>query len=114
LTDVAFYRGRKPPRFLPSHMPVARLDDAYSHDDDWASKLCPAGTGLEPIEAVMAAIEAEKPFLDKTDAYVLDWMVKQDRALTQAAADIGMTKGGFSKRVRKLADRLQKRVRNEK
>jgi hypothetical protein len=107
---VAFYRGRKPPRFLPGYMPVARLDDAYGHDDDWVSKLWAtiAGKDLEPLDppanrdtdtgtlrfylAAIAAIEAEKqkPSLEKTDAHVLDWlhecMVKQrPRTLTQAA-----------------------------
>jgi len=131
--------GRKPPRLLPGYMPVARLDDAYGHDDDWVSKLSDtiAGKDLEPLDppanrdtdigtgqaylATIAAIEAEKqrPSLDKTDAYVLDWMldrmVKQrPRTLTQAAADMGMTKGGFSKRFRKLANRLRERIRTQR
>ena len=43
--DVKFYKGRKPPRFLPQYMPMARLDDAYSHQDgsdgesDWKTTL---------------------------------------------------------------------------
>ena len=32
--DAKFYKGRKPPRFLPQYMPMARLDDAYSHSED--------------------------------------------------------------------------------
>jgi hypothetical protein len=31
--DVKFYKGRKPPRFLPKYMPMARLDDAYGHNN---------------------------------------------------------------------------------
>ena len=29
--DVKFYKGRRPPQFLPKWMPMARLDDMWSH-----------------------------------------------------------------------------------
>ena len=32
--DVKFYEGRTPPRFLPKWMPMARLDDMWSHNQE--------------------------------------------------------------------------------
>ena len=43
--DVKFYKGRRSPRFLSKFMPMARFDDAYSHQDgsegesDWKTTL---------------------------------------------------------------------------
>ena len=37
--DVKFYKGRKPPRFLPKWMPMARLDDMWSHNQEEGDSL---------------------------------------------------------------------------
>src|SRR5215471_759558 len=37
--DVRTYKGRKPPKHYPDHIPMMRLDDAYSHSDEWKGTL---------------------------------------------------------------------------
>src|SRR5262249_43478569 len=63
-TDVRTYKGRKPPKHYPDHIPMMRLDDAYSHSDEWK------GTLHDTIAASRTVSDAEQ----------------QDRLIRDAAA----------------------------
>jgi hypothetical protein len=122
--DVKFYKGRKPPRHLPQYMPMARLDDAYSHQDgsngesDWKTTLhdtIAAGRGGMALEQEMqealAKAAAIRPTLtNKTDIEMLDSLVARLRGnseggLTKIAQEIGITKGAASKAFQRLKKR---------
>src|SRR5262249_38837815 len=62
--DVRTYKGRKPPKHYPDHIPMMRLDDAYSHSDEWK------GTLHDTIAAGRTVSDAEQ----------------QDRLIRDAAA----------------------------
>src|SRR5215471_7038118 len=52
--DVKTYKGRKPPKHYPDHIPMMRLDDTYSHSDEWK------GTLHDIIAAGRPVSDAEK------------------------------------------------------
>ena len=106
--DVKFYKGRRPPRFRQERKPMVRLDDAYSHDDEWVGKLSDtiiAGGAMPETfdeQLVIDAANAEQPFLSGRELAALDWSLgllsgTDHRSLVQFADDQGMTKGGASK-----------------
>ncbi len=77
--DVKFYKGRKPPRFLPQYMPMARLDDAYSHSEDGKRSLHdliaqPDVSGAKKeLQAGLEAAKIVRPSLtNKNDIAMLD------------------------------------------
>jgi DNA-directed RNA polymerase specialized sigma subunit len=116
--DVKFYKGRRSPRFLPKFMPMARLDDAYSHHDDdgeWKRSLhdtIAAGRdAMELEQQKQAALEeaaAIRPKLkNRSDIDMLDSLVARLRGdaeggLSEIAKEIGITKGAASKVVVRL------------
>jgi hypothetical protein len=127
--DVKFYKGRRPPRFLSKFMPMARFDDAYSHQDgsdgasDWKRTLhdtIAAGReGMTVEQEMQEALEkaaAIRPKLtNKSDIAMLDSLVARLRGdakggLTAIAEEIGITKGAASK----VAQRLKKRLAGQK
>jgi hypothetical protein len=77
--DVRTYKGRKPPKHYPDHIPMMRLDDAYSHSDEWKGTLhdtIAAGRPVSDAEKqhrlIRDAAAAERPFLSKNEMPVLD------------------------------------------
>jgi hypothetical protein len=118
--DVKFYKGRKPPRYLPQYRPMARLDDAYSHQDEaWKTNLHDTIEGEkaaksfeeEMREALAQAAIIRPKLTNKSDIAMLDSLVARLRGdatggLTAIAKDIGITKGAASK----VAGRLRKAV----
>jgi hypothetical protein len=122
--DLKFYKGRKPPRFLPQYMPMARLDDAYSHQDgsngesDWKRTMHDTiaagreGMALEQeMQEALAKAAAIRPTLtNKTDIEMLDSLVARLRGdvrggLSAIAEEIGITKGAASKAFQRLKKR---------
>jgi len=120
--DVKAYKARKPPRHHPEHMPMARLDDAYTHSDEWKGTLHDAIVAGQPVSdaeqqdrLVRDAVAAERPFLSKNELPVLDWIEAQllgtdKRLLVQVARDCGITKGAASKIKNRLIKKLQARL----
>jgi len=120
--DVRTYKGRKPPKHYPDHMPMMRLDDAYSHSDEWKGTLhdtIAAGRTVSDAEQqdrlIRDAVTAERPFLSKNELPVLDWIEAQlqgtdKRLLVQVARDLGITKGAASKIKNRLIKKLQARI----
>jgi hypothetical protein len=114
--DVKFYKGRKPPRFLPQYMPMARLDDAYSNDDGEGKRSYHdtiaaerAAKGLdEEMKEVLGMAAAIRPRLtNKNDIAMLDALEARLRGdaeggLSVVAKEIGITKGAASKVVTRL------------
>jgi DNA-directed RNA polymerase specialized sigma subunit len=118
--DVKFHKGRRPPRFRPERKAIVSLDEAYTHDDEWVSKLSEtiaAGSRDEPLDArlIIDAGNAERPFLSKHQAAALDWMFGRmnetdTRSLVQFADDQGISKGYASKLQDQVIRKLQRRV----
>jgi hypothetical protein len=121
--DVKFYKGRKPPRFLPKWMPMARLDDAYNHQDGSDGTSDGKRTLHDTIAANQDAAEQEKQaaleaaaavrpkLTDKNDIAMLDRLVARLRGdavggLSEIASEIGITKGAASK----VSERLKKAI----
>jgi hypothetical protein len=116
--DVRFYKGRRSPRFLAKYMPMARLDDAYSHQDgdsDWKTSLHDTIAGeraaksyeQECREALKKAAAIRPTLTNKNDVAMLDALVARLNGnavggLTAIAKDIGITKGAASKVARRL------------
>jgi hypothetical protein len=120
--DVKFYKGRRPPRFRQERKPVVRLDDAYSHDDEWIGKLSDtivAGGAIPETfdeQLVMEAANAERPFLSEREVATLDWLLgllngADHRSLVQFADDQGMTKGGASKLRDRVCGKIERRLK---
>ena len=59
VVDLKFYKGRQPPRFLPKWQPMARLDDAYSHQDEDSEKATLHDVTYSP-DALREAAAAEE------------------------------------------------------
>jgi hypothetical protein len=103
--DAVSYRGGKRPKFLPTYLPMARLDDAYTHDDGWVGKLrdviasgAPVPSADQENRDLQVAIEAERPFLSDSERHMLDFAIDPgDRTQSGAGAEIGLSKGGASK-----------------
>jgi len=118
--DVKFHKGRRPPRFRPERKAIVSLDDAYTHDDEWVSKLSETiaeGSRDESRDerVLIAAGNAERPFLSKHQAAALDWMFGRmnetdTRSLVQFADDQGISKGYASKLQDQVIRKLQRRV----
>jgi hypothetical protein len=120
--DVKFYKGRKPPRFLPKYMPMARLDDAYHQDVDgesWKTSLHDTiaddrdhVSHEQEVQKAIADAEAIRPKLtNTTDIALLDSVIARVKnpgdtkgTLSEIAKEIGITKGVASK----VAARLRK------
>ena len=113
--DVKFYKGRKPPRFLPKWMPMARLDDMWSHSQeedgdslhDTVASPDVSSTYEKELQAALEAVKARTRQPERLR--VLDWLEAnlESRAsggLDQMAKDLGMRKGTASK----VAHRLSK------
>ena len=97
--DVRFYRGRRSPRFLRKWMPMARLDDAYSHQDgadgdsDWKTSLHDtiveeraAKSTEQEMQEYLAKAAAIRPQLtNKSDVDMLDSLVARLAATPRAA-----------------------------
>ena len=116
VVDLKFYKGRQPPRFLPKWQPMARLDDAYSHQDE-ADKTTLHDITADGSEAKAAEEERQKALADaaairpkltnKSDIDMLDALVERLRGdaeggLIEVAKEIGITKGAASKVVQRL------------
>jgi hypothetical protein len=108
-------KRRKPPNLNPDRIPMASLDDAYTHDEDWVGKLSDTiADGATPPSvdrAIIAAFEAERPFLNRREAPVADWLIGwltgiDSRSLVQFADDQKISKGYASK----LRDRVAAKV----
>jgi hypothetical protein len=121
--DVKFYKGRRPPRFRQDRKPMARLDDAYSHDDEWVGRLSDtivAGGAIPETfdeRLVIDAANEERPFLSERELAALDWSLgllngTDHRSLVQFADDQGMTKGGASKLRDRVWEKIEQRVKN--
>ena len=120
--DVRTYKGRKPPNHYPDHIPMMRLDDAYSHSDQWKGTLhdtIAAGRPVSDAEKqhrlVRDAVVAERPFVSKNELPVLDWIEGQllgidRRLLIQVARAHRVTKGAASKIKNRLIKKLQARL----
>ena len=120
VVDLKFYKGRQPPRFLPKWQPMARLDDAYSHQDEDSEKatlhdvtyspdaLREATAAEERKQEALAEVAAIRPTLtNKSEIDMLDALEAQlrgdaDGGLVEVAKEIGITKGAASKVVRRL------------
>jgi hypothetical protein len=120
--DVKFYKGRRPPRFRQDRKPMVRLDDAYSHDDEWVGKLSDtivAGGAVPETcneQLVIEAATAERPFLSEREIAALDWSLgllngSDHRSLVQFADDQGMTKGGASKLKDRVWGKIERRLK---
>ena len=117
---MKFHKGRRPPRFRRERKAIVSLDDAYTHDDEWVSKLSEtiaAGSRDEPLDArlIIDAGNAERPFLSKHQAAALDWMFGRmnetdTRSLVQFADDQGISKGYASKLQDQVIRKLRRRV----
>ena len=65
--DVKFYKGRKPPRFLPKWMPMARLDDMWSHNQeedslhDSIASPDASSTYEKELQAALEVVKAIRP-----------------------------------------------------
>ena len=123
--DVKFYKGRRPPRFLPKFMIMARLDDMYSHHPDAEdghslhdSVAAPdtSSTYEKELQAAMEAVKALRPTLaNKNEIAVLDALEarlegRASGGFDQMAKELGMLKGTASK----VAHRLAKLIRGRK
>lgn len=133
--DIAFYKGKKPPKFKPtSALRFVSLSEHYEHEDGWVGSLYDtvvdgshAGdlkddladiAGLSPEQKAkmapfvterLAIIEAERQFMSPNKSKMLDWMLDHGgRSQGQAAAEIGITKGYASKIVCKITDTLRR------
>ena len=123
--DLKFYKGRRPPRFLPKWMPMAPLDDAYGHRDadnqdaDNGRLLQETITDgrdhmshEQQVQKAIADAEAIRPKLtNTTDIAMLDSVIARVKnpgdtkgTLSEIAKEIGITKGAASK----VAARLRK------
>jgi len=120
--DVKFYKGRRPPRFRQDRKPMVRLDDAYSHDDEWVGKLSDtivAGGAIPEDfneQLVIDAANAERPFLSEREVAALDWSLgllsgSDHRSLVQFADDQGITKGGASKLKDRVWGKIERRLK---
>ena len=121
--DIKFYKGRKPPRFQPTHVATCPLDEAYRNDDNWRGSLHetiadgkPRSAEQEQERLIVDAANAIRPFRSKREIPVLDWMIgqltgtdKRNQALL--ARDIGMTPGAVTKIRDRLADELHRHIR---
>ena len=115
--DVKFYKGRKPPRFLPKWMPMARLDDMWSHNQeeegdslhDTVASPDVSSTYEKELQAALEAVKAIRPTrTNPSDLRVLDWLEaslegRTSGGLDQMAKDLGMLKGTASKVAHRLA-----------
>jgi DNA-directed RNA polymerase specialized sigma subunit len=122
--DVRTYRGRKPPKHHPEYMPMMRLDDAYTHSDEWKGTLhdtIAAGRPVSDAEKqhrlIRDAVASERPFLSKNELTVLDWiegrLLRTDRRLLiQVARALGITKGAASKIKNRLINKLQAKLKS--
>ena len=122
---MKFYKGRRSPRFLPKFMPMARLDDMYSHHDnedgDWKRSLHDTIAGVDASaeeenqrQLQLETLAAIRPSLtNENDIAVLDQAIARLRGdaaggLSAIAKEIGITKGAASKvvvRLKKAAGR---------
>jgi hypothetical protein len=124
--DLKFYKGRRPPRFLPKWMPMARLDDMWSHhpNSDTEVEINPhevtaapdtSSTYEKELQAAMEAVKAVRPTLTNTNEIaVLNALeaVLEGRTgggLDRIAKDLGMLKGTVSKVARRLAGKFRVR-----
>jgi hypothetical protein len=122
VVDIKFYKARQPPRFLPRWQPMARLDDAYSHqNEDGDSEkttlhdtvyspdaLREAASAEEERRGILAHIAAVRPTLtNKTEIDMPDALEARlhgvaGGGLIDVAKEIGITKGAASKVVQRL------------
>jgi hypothetical protein len=120
--DVVPYRGGKRPKFLPTYLPMARLDDSYTHEDGWVGTLhdiiasgAPVSSAEQEDRDIQAAVEAERPFLSDSERHMLDFAIDPgDRTQSGAGAEIGLSKGGASKALSRALTRLASRVNGRK
>jgi hypothetical protein len=117
--DAKFYKGRKPPRFLRKWMPMARLDDMWTHNqqedehslhDTVASPDASSAYEKELQAALEAFREIRPTLINKNSIDVLDALEarlegRASGGLDQMAKDLGMLKGTVSKVVHRLAVR---------
>jgi hypothetical protein len=120
--DIKFHKGRRPYKYRPTHMPMARLDDAYGHDDAWRGSLhdviaagAPRSDAERQEALILDAAGAIRPFRSKREIPVLDWMVGQltgtdTRNQALLAMDIGMTPGAVTKIRDRLATELRRHL----
>ena len=133
--DIAFYKGKKPPKFKPtSALRFVSLSEHYEHEDGWVGSLYDTVAdgshaddlrdtladiaALPPeqkdkmapfVAARLAIIEAERQFMNPNESKMLDWMLDHGgRSQGQAAAEIGITKGYASKIVGRITDTLRR------
>ena len=119
--DIAFYKGRNPPKFSPDYIQIVSLSETVTHDDGHVSTLADTIAGPEPVsdsregikQQLKDAIAAERPHLSEREAGVLDQRTLAGRPIMQVALDLGMTKGGISKVEDRVIERLTRRL-NEK
>jgi hypothetical protein len=113
---------RKPPNLEPDRIPMASLDDAYSHDDEWVGKLSDtivAGdTPADHITVITEAFAAERPFLNPRETRMADWMLNclsaSDKQLVDFAVQEKISKGYASKLRDRVAAKIAARFkRNE-
>ena len=123
--DVKFYKGRRPPQFRQERKLMARLDDAYSHDDGWVSKLSDtvaSGGSISEVKnqqppdehMIVEAATAERPFLSKHEMAMLDWLLgllygADRRSLVQFAADQDVSRGYAPELKERVIKKIEKR-----
>jgi hypothetical protein len=116
--DVKFYKGRRPPRFLPKWMPMARLDDMWSHNQeeedvhslhDTVAAPDSSSTYQKELQAALDPLKQLDPRrTNPNDLRALDWLEaslegRTSGGLDQMAKDLGMLKGTASKVAYRLA-----------
>lgn len=117
--DIKERKGREPPRFLPDHLPIVSLGDAYTHDDEWvgslAETIAAGATPDSPELAVIEAIKAERSFLTPLQMAIADWMLglfagTEERSQGQLADDLGKSEGYASKQRKQVEEKVKKRL----
>ena len=126
VVDIKFYKGRQPPRFSPKWQPMARLDDAYSHQSEEGDSakstlhdvtyspdaLREAAAAEEQRQKALAVAAAVRPTLtNKTEIDMLNGLEARLRGdaeggLIEIAKEIGITKGAASKVVQRLKRKI--------